>query len=135
MQPAPELEQVVLRFYEALSRRDGDLAEKLTSREAGAVFMGTDPDECLEDTASLRQLVQVQARAGVTVAPDEVRAYREGSVGWIADRGAFRLADGTEVPFRLPAVFHEEDGDWKLVQEHASIGVSNEQAIGEDLGG
>jgi hypothetical protein len=27
----------------------------------------------------------------------------------------------------------EQSGDWKLVQSHGSIGVSNEESIGEEL--
>jgi hypothetical protein len=31
--------------------------------------------------------------------------------------------DGTTVPFRLTAVFHAEDGTWRLVASRAPIGV------------
>jgi SnoaL-like protein len=123
----------VLRLYEAFSRGDADLMERLTSRREGLVFIGTDPNEWWEEIALIRRMLQAQAGAGITVLPGEVRAYREGSVGWVADRGTFKLPDGSEVPFRLTAVFHQEDGDWKLIQQHASIGVSNEEAIGQDL--
>jgi hypothetical protein len=133
MQQAPELTGVVMRFYEAISRGDVAVMDQMASREPGLVFIGTDPDEWFEDVASVRRMLEAQAGAGVTVVSGDIRAFREGSIGWIADRGMFRLADGTEVPFRLTAVFREEDGAWKLVQEHASFGVSNEEAIGEDL--
>ena len=133
MEPAPELRDPILRLYDAFSRGDADVAERLTSRLAGLVFIGTDPDEWLEDIPSVRRLLQAQAGAGITVVPGDVRAYREGSIGWAADRGVFRLPDGSEVPFRLTAVFRQEDGDWKLVQAHASVGVPNEEAIGTDL--
>ena len=133
MEQAPELKDVVLRLYEAFSRGDADLMERLTSRQEGLVFIGTDPGEWFEDLASIRHLVQAQAGAGITVLPGEVRGYREGPVGWIADRGTFVLPHGGEVPFRLTAVFLREDGDWKLIQEHASIGVSNEEAVGQEL--
>jgi hypothetical protein len=63
-----------------------------------------------------------------------LQAYREGNVGWSIDRDAlFRLADGTEVPFRNTCVFVEEDGEWKLIHGHTSIGVRNEEMFGEDL--
>ena len=133
MERAPELRDVVLRLYEAFSRGDADLMERLTSRREGLVFIGTDPGEWLEDLAGIRRLVQAQAGAGITVVPGEVRAYREGPVGWVADRGTFRLPHGGDVPFRLTAVFLREDGEWKLIQEHASIGVSNEEAVGREL--
>lgn len=133
MQRAPELRDVAMRFYDALSRGDADLVERLTSRQAGLVFIGTDPNEWVEDVAGIRRLVQAQAGVGVTVVPGDALAYQEGSVGWVADRGSFRLRDGDAIPFRLTAVFRQEDGDWKLVQAHASVGVGNEEAIGQQL--
>jgi hypothetical protein len=57
---------------------------------------------------------------------DDVTAYREGSVGWAAGRGYFEV-DGRRVPVRLTMVVHEEDGEWKAVQSHASIGVPNDR--------
>jgi ketosteroid isomerase-like protein len=135
VEQAPELREIVLRLYEAFSRGDADLMERVTSHRDGLVFIGTDPTEWYEEIAPIRQMLQAQAGAGITVVPGDVRAYREGTVGWVADRGCFKLQDGSEVPFRLTAIFHQEDGSWKLIQEHASMGVSNEEAIGQDLTG
>ena len=133
MQQAPELKDMVMRLYEAVSQGNGDLMERLISRHEGLVFIGTDPDEWWEDIATIRRVLEAQAGAGITVVPGEIRAYREGTVGWVADRGTFKLPDGTDVPFRLTAVFLHENGDWKLIHEHASIGVSNEEAVGVEL--
>jgi len=33
----------------------------------------------------------------------------------------------------MTSVFHQEDGAWKLVQSHYSIGVSNEDVVGREL--
>ncbi|MGD9891052.1 MAG: nuclear transport factor 2 family protein [Dehalococcoidia bacterium] len=135
MQQAPELKDVVMRVYDAASRGDGDLMEDLTSHDDALVFIGTDPNEWFEDIAGVRRMLEAQAGAGVIVIPGDLRAYREGAVGWVADRGRFKLPDGSEVPFRMTGVFHQENGAWKLIQEHASFGVSNQEAIGEDLTG
>jgi hypothetical protein len=74
-----------------------------------------------------------QVGAGITVVPGDTRGYREGDIGWVASRAAFRLPDGTEVPARMTAVFRRESGDWKVVQGHASIGVGNEEATGVEF--
>ncbi len=71
--------------------------------------------------------------AGIKLQPTNPQCYGEGSVGWCADRARFTLPDGTEQPVRLTAVFHQEGGDWKLVQSHASFGVRNAESIGADL--
>jgi hypothetical protein len=133
MDQSTELRALMLRIYDAVSRGDGDFLEGVVSSAGGMVFIGTDPTEWFEDSGSVVRMLRAQAEAGVTVVPGALRAYEEGSVGWIADAGAFKLPDGGEVPFRITAVFHREGGDWKLVQEHASIGVTNEEAIGQEL--
>jgi ketosteroid isomerase-like protein len=69
----------------------------------------------------------------VQVSPGELRAYREGSVGWAADRPAFRLPAGPEFALRVTVVFHQEDGAWKIVQSHASVGARNEDVVGKPL--
>jgi hypothetical protein len=57
----------------------------------------------------------------------EVEAFVEGTVGWISSRPVWTLKDGTQIPARLTGVFHQEDGERKLVQVHISVGVPNEE--------
>jgi hypothetical protein len=40
------------------------------------------------------------------------------------------MPDGVELTIRETTVWHEEDGEWKIVQFHASLAVSNEEAFG-----
>ena len=54
------------------------------------------------------------------------RPIREGSVGWAADCIKIRLPDATEIPCRLTMVWHQENGCWKIVQSHLSIGVGDD---------
>ena len=76
---------------------------------------------------------QLTAVGGVSITPGEGRAYQEGTVGWIADRPTFTLPDGTMFSVRFTAVAHREDGQWKLVQAHTSVGVPNQQVVGQTL--
>ncbi|MBD0316884.1 MAG: nuclear transport factor 2 family protein [Thermoleophilia bacterium] len=39
----------------------------------------------------------------------------------MAGRVAFLLPDGSEIPARVTGIAHEEDGEWKIVQSHASV--------------
>ncbi len=133
MQPSSELADALRSIYAAVSEGDeARLVRSLSSAE-GLVFIGTDPDEWFDDVASIRTMLAAQAAAGVTVLPGKIAAFEEGTVGWVADQGTFRMPDGTEVPFRMTVVVHREDGEWKVVQEHASIGVRNEDALGVEL--
>ena len=134
MERSNELGALMHEIYQAVSQGDADtLTNMLTARD-GLLFIGTDPDEWFDDPDTIRAMLTAQAAAGVKVRPGPVVAYEEGTVGWVADQGAFVLPDGTEAPFRITAVFHRENGAWKLVQEHASVATSNEEVLGAQLG-
>lgn len=75
--------------------------------------------------------------AGTRLEGANPRAYEEGSLGWAVDESRFVFPDGSRLPTRLTAVLRQEDGDWKVVHLHFSVGVPDEQAIEltGDLGG
>ena len=133
MERSNDLATLMHDIYRAVSNGDADTLTNVLSARDGLLFIGTDPDEWFDEPDTVRAMLTAQAAAGVTVRPGPVVAYEEGTVGWVADRGAFVLPDGTEAPFRITAVFHRENGAWKLVQEHASVAVSNEEVIGASL--
>jgi ketosteroid isomerase-like protein len=106
------------------------------SRQEGVVFVGTDPNEWWEGFAALREAMRAQSDelGEMQIVPGRLQAYREGSVGWVIDRGpSFRMPDGTEIPFRNTVIFRQEDGEWKVVHGHSSIGVRNEEMFEEDV--
>jgi hypothetical protein len=136
MEEAPELKALTLRFYEAISKGDLAFIRKLTSSQQGVLGIGTDPNEWWAGGGTLAKKFQAQLEemgGRMEIVPGDPDAYREGSVGWMGDRAAWRLQDGTEVPFRLTAIFHKENGDWKIVQFHTSVGVPNESTVGMAL--
>jgi hypothetical protein len=133
MERSAELAATTQKFFDALSAGDADTAMGLMSTHDGLLMIGTDPDEWLTEHAMLLELFNAQAGSGVKVRSGDIQAFEEGSVGWIADRSAFILPDGSEVPVRVTAVFHKEDGEWKMIQSHASVAVANEDAVGVEL--
>jgi len=137
MEQSDELRELMVRFYEAVNNGDFSFVERYVSRQEGAVFVGTDPSEWWEGFETFVEAMRTQEEAmgdgGLQIVPSQLQAYREGSVGWVIDRESFRLPDGTEIPFRNTAIFHQEDGEWKLVHAHASIGARNEDVFGEDV--
>jgi hypothetical protein len=138
MEQSEELRDLMLRLYEALTIGDLSFVDRHVSRQEGAVFVGTDPDEWWESFEAFREAMRAQTEAmsgsGLQIVAGQLQAYREGSVGWAIDRDAlFRLPDGSEVPFRNTIVFLQEDGEWKLIHVHSSIGVRNEEMFGEDV--
>jgi hypothetical protein len=64
---------------------------------------------------------------------DTPLAYSDGSIGWVAGKPIIKLSDGAGIPARLTAVFQKEGEGWNIVQWHFSMGIPNEDAIGETL--
>ena len=70
---------------------------------------------------------EVQSAGGnAAFSPADVEAFQEGTVGWATTSVTITMPDGKHVSPRWSAVFHLEDGVWRFVQTHASIGVANE---------
>jgi hypothetical protein len=91
------------------------------------------PNEWWTDLAGLRHALVGQREAGVKFIPGDPVAYQQGEVGWAIDhRMRFRVGE-QEGPFRMTVVYRQEDGIWKMVHFHSSIGVPNEDAIGVEL--
>jgi hypothetical protein len=135
MQRAPELEAFLATIYAGMS--SGDLDEFARLFERSALGIGTDPSEWWTGDgvfarAFVTQLREMREMGGLALTPGETEAYREGSVGWIADRATAQLGDMT-IPMRITVVCHQDGGGWKVVQWHASLGVGNEETIGEEL--
>ncbi len=135
MERSPELEAIIADWFESVARGDGSWLDRHISRDAGSLLVGTDPDEWMEGERVAEFLKgEVEAMGGnVKVVPGEPVAFREGTVGWGITRPTLTLPDGREVTPRWSAVFHEEDGEWKAVQVHASVGVPNEELLGMEL--
>ena len=128
-----EIEQVLRDTVEAIARSDLGEVGRLTSRDDCGLTIGSDAGEWCEGHDQIMQLFRdstPEGELGIAVGLDEVTAFREGSVGWVAGRGYFEL-EGRRVPVRMTAVVHQEDGEWKSVQMHASIGVPNDRMLDE----
>jgi ketosteroid isomerase-like protein len=128
---SPEIEQVLRAILDAMVRSDLDEIGRRTSRDACVLSIGSDANEWAEGHDEIMRLFgesTPEGELGVRVGLDDVKAFREGSVGWAAGHGYFEIG-AQRVPVRLTAVLHQEDGDWKAVQSHASIAVPNEQML------
>jgi hypothetical protein len=112
-----------------MERSDIEAIARRTSRDDCVVGIGSDPSEWSEGFEEVLRLVREStpdATLQVHASMGDVRAFHEGSVGWAAGRAWFEV-EGQRVPVRLTAVLHQEDGDWKAVQTHTSIGVPNDR--------
>jgi ketosteroid isomerase-like protein len=132
MERSDELRDVALAIFEAASRQDPSMIDRRTSSHEGVLMIGTDPNEWPQGGERVAEVSrQEMQESTIKFSPGDVEAFVEGTVGWISSRPVWTLEDGTQVPARLTSVFHQEDGEWKLVQGHVSVGVPNEELFGE----
>jgi hypothetical protein len=135
MRESQELRDLYIRLCEAQARGDSGFVEQLFSRQAGVLGIGTDPNEWWAGSDRMLHAwkAQLEALGGkIPLAAGDPQAFEEGTVGWVADQPRFRLPNG-DISFRLTCVFHREEGQWRLVQTHASLGVPNEAVVGSEL--
>lgn len=116
MQRSSELEQWARDLF---ATDDPQVLSDAHSRDDGVTVIGTDEDEWIEGASRMDEVWRAQA--GTQVRVEDVRAYEEGSVAWMAGRVVFVLPDGSELPARVTGIAHQEDGAWKIVQSHASV--------------
>jgi hypothetical protein len=132
-----ELRELCMALSEAHSRADAPFIERHVSRQEGVLSIGSDPKEWIEGEQVLEAFKEALQDEEVRSSPSEddfvreLNAFVEGTVGWASSRFSWTRKDGREILMRWSAVFHQEDGEWKLVQAHASVGVPNEEAFGE----
>jgi hypothetical protein len=133
MDPSAELESAVLRLYETMATGDLTAIERLFSRQSGVLAIGSDPTEWWAGHDAIMRALEAQFQEMGTrrITPGELSAFVEGTVGWAADRRTIRLPDGKELTVRETTVFHQEDGEWKIVQFHASLAAPNMEELGE----
>jgi hypothetical protein len=130
MEAAPDLRDVVVESFTAYSAGDLAFLESHISHQPGAHALGADPSEWWPDAAAMLQAAEAEASDGIRFVPGDIQAWREGSVGWVvAPNARFQLPDGREGPMRYTGVCHLEEGAWRLVQGHWSIGVPNDVAF------
>ena len=137
MEPSAELEEIIVNWFKAAAAGDASWRDRHVSRHASLRIVGTDPEEWLQGEHAYRFLKEEAESIGgkVQVQVPEVEAFSEGGVGWGVARPVITLADGRKVSPRWSAVFRREEQGWKMIQLHASVGLTNEQVFGETFSG
>jgi ketosteroid isomerase-like protein len=132
MQPSAEVRDTLMRFYEVFSAQDLQSAEQMIAQQAeGVVAIGTAAGEWLEGReqwiaateALMHEMEGFRMEAG-----EEPHCYEEGSMGWAADRPRVVLPDGM-ISTRLTGVVRQEEGEWRFVHLHLSVGVPDEEVV------
>jgi hypothetical protein len=126
MRQSAKVRDAMLRFYDRLSASDVESFDELVSQEA-TLIIGTAPGEWVTERERMRfgfEAEGVRLQAG-----DDPAGYEEGALGWFVDEPSFFFPDGSAMSTRLTAVVRQEDGRWKLVHMHVSVGVPDEEVV------
>ncbi len=124
-----EVRALIDGMTEALHAGDGEKLNSLLSDRPGSIHIGTDADEWWtkqELVAGIREAMSV-GESQIRAEHGQIFVHVLGDVAWTEGTGKFTNSEGAERATRMTGVFVREDGQWKAVQMHASIGVANEK--------
>jgi ketosteroid isomerase-like protein len=133
MRRSAQVRDTLLRFYEVFSAADLEAFAQIIAHEEdeGVLVIGTDPGDWAEGRQqwiAAREAL-MHAMEGLRLeAGEEPRGYEEGSMGWVADRPRAVLPEGT-ISTRLTGVVRQEEGEWRFVHVHLSVGVPDEEVV------
>ena len=120
-----EVRAVLDQLNDAQNAGDSDRVRLLLSERPDAVHIGTDAEEWWTS----ERLVAAMAAGGdgddLRGVIDDLGIHVQGDVAWAEGRARFVNGSGGDRPIRVTAVLVREDGQWRVVQSHASIGVPN----------
>jgi hypothetical protein len=110
-------------FCEGVSNKRVDEFYDIVSAEANLVI-GTTPGENVTDRSAMRFGFEAE---GITIRSREAHRYEEGSLGWVVDQPRFGFPDGSGMDCRVTAILRNENGTWRLVHAHFSVGVPDDE--------
>jgi uncharacterized protein (TIGR02246 family) len=125
-----EIRAVLDQLLESQNAGDAEQMRSMLSERPDAVHIGTDAEEWWTSKQIVDAMAAVAGADDVRVIADDVDIHVQSDVAWAEGHGRFTMADGGEQPVRMTAVLVREDGQWKVVQSHASIGVPNADIFG-----
>lgn len=124
---SPDARAALLRFHETFTAATpGDLEsfDRVFSCEPSLLIIGTAFHEWVEGR---EQGARAWGTEGVSLEAGDPIAWEHGTVAWAADRPTFVLGDA-RIPIRILAVLLEEEGAYKIVTAHFSVGVPDDVA-------
>lgn len=124
MRESSAVRDAVLGFYRGVTDKQIDRFDDIVSGRPETLVIGTAPGEWVTQRPRLRFGFEAE---GLKLSPGErAVGYEEGDLGWFVDDPAFGFPDGSVVATRLTAVVRREDGRWRVLHLHFSVGVPDE---------
>jgi ketosteroid isomerase-like protein len=112
----------------AYNAGDATSLETMMSQRTGAILIGTAAGERLTGEQLIAAVRDMPDGPGdVRAEQGEETVYVLGDVAWTEGTSKFVRADGAECAVRVTRVLAREDGRWKFVHIHDSIGAADEK--------
>jgi ketosteroid isomerase-like protein len=130
MQESTEIRDIISAWFGAVAAGEPSWVDRHLSEQV--LVVGTDPNEWLsfeQASTLLKSEAQEFGAMQVKVSIGRAEGFHEGTVGWGIVHPTITFPNGKSFSPRWSAVFHQEDGQWKAVQIHASLGVPNEELM------
>ena len=136
MEKSPELEAVFKRFWRAFGT-EGSIGafSNIMSAHPDTLIILPDDSNWITGSDNLGRVIAGRgSRMGVQrIEFDRVQAHEIGDFGWAAGAVTLIHGSGLVTTVRSTLTFAIEDGVWKIVQGHTSVGVSDEQIYGDEM--
>jgi class 3 adenylate cyclase len=135
MEKSPELEAVFKRAWRAFADGSLDAISNMYSAHPGVLLILADDANWITGSENLmRVLAGRGSQMDIErVEFDRVQAYDFGDFGWAAAVVSLFTRSGPMGSVRSTMVFAIEDGVWKVVHDHTSVSVSEEESFGYEL--
>lgn len=137
MKKSPELQAVTKRLLEIFVSGSTDSLPNLVSAhpDARAIFTA-DRNWVAGSDGLIPLMAERSKRMDVDrIEFDRLEAFEVGDFGWAACAFSVLFGSGGSSSFRNTTTFVMEDGVWKAVQMHTSVGVPDEETFGYELAG
>ena len=121
--------KTVQTYFDALTAGDARRLIGLMSRAPYYVKIGTDEDEYIEGRENIPEYYRhhVDSTEDFTITCDYLDVQEREAVAWFYTRQTWNLkwqGQREKLSMRLTGVLEREKGQWKFVQIHASLGVT-----------
>jgi|SRR5919109_3185286 hypothetical protein len=127
MKPSADVAQTMSRFYERLSAKDVASFDQIVSSDPAALVIGTAPGEWVTERDRLRFGFEAEGLS-IEAGPSPA-GWENGETGFFVDEPVYGFPGGARMKTRLSSVLQREDGDWRIVHMHVSVGVPDEEVI------
>lgn len=135
IEESPELVAVMRRLLEAVQAGDVSTVRSMVRPFDDLLILGSAPEEWTNGENALGLLLtQVAGTADFRYEFEKLVGYETGKTGWAACELTAVFDQKHRIPLRMVAVFHIEEGAWRVVLWHVSEPRPNDpEILGVDL--